>query len=93
MTVLNGRGWAAQQERESSVGGNAGGSLGSCPVRSNPPQALLQTEEVAPTVRSHFEFLLGLIRWGGVGRRKEWGDDHSRLRKLGKCYLRAYLGI
>lgn len=88
------RGGATQQELGSQVwGAMHGGVPGLLPSQGNPPQTLLQTEEVAPTVRSHFGSLLGLIRWGGVGRRKGSGAMIIQDYVSGKCLARAYLGI
>lgn len=74
-------------------GAMQGGAPGLLPSQGNPPQTLLQTEEVAPTIRSHFGSLLGPIRWGGVGRRKGSGAMIIQDYVSGKCLARAYLGI
>ena len=89
------RGGATQQELGSQVlGAMQGGVPGLRPGQGDPPQTLLQTEEVAPAVRSHFGSLLGLIRWGGgEGRRKGSGAMSIQEYVNGKCLARAYLGI
>lgn len=67
-------------------------SLGSCPVRVT----LLKhssRQRKWPPLLDHFGSLLGLIRWGGVGRRKGSGAMIIQDYVSGKCLARAYLGI